>query len=144
MTDLIAIDPGMRAGVAVFRAGELERVDLVVDAVGTGWRWDGPVGLPVVCEVPQHRKGSRVRAQDLITLSISAGYLIGAVKPCSVALVFQQVWKGQRPKDVDNAYTIELLNDQERHILEGSKVPTSQRHNVVDAIGIGLWALKRR
>lgn len=142
--DLIAVDPGAEAGVAVFYKSRLIRAELVVDAVHRGWCWKGPYGLPVVCEVPQKYRGSAADLQDLLTLSFTAGYLVSSLQPSSLKKAFARDWKGQRPKKVDNAYTLKLLNDQERQILEASDVPRHLQHNVVDAIGIGLWALRRR
>lgn len=144
MSDLISIDPGEKAGIAVFYDQRLVRVELVVGAVDRGWVWSGPYGLPVVCEMPQKYVGSIIDMQTLLTLSFSAGYLVSSTQPSSLSLVFPREWKGQRPKQVDNAFTLRVLCDQERHILEASGIPRSQRHNVIDAIGLGLWALKRR
>ncbi len=144
MTKLIAIDPGDFAGVALFEGELLARVEFVVGAARVGWKWEGPPHCDVVCEVPQKYVGSNAEMQSLLTLAVTAGYLIGAVQPKSIKLCFPRDWKGQRPKDVDNAYTLKLLTDQERQILEVSGIPRSQLHNVIDAIGIGLWALKRR
>ena len=144
MSSLIAIDPGDFAGVALFEDELLKRVEFVVGAARVGWKWEGPSHCDVVCEVPQKYVGSNAEMQSLLTLAVTAGYLIGAVQPSTVRTCFPRDWKGQRPKKVDNAYTLKLLTDQERQILEGSDIPASQRHNVIDAIGIGLWALRRR
>jgi hypothetical protein len=142
--NLVAIDPGEKAGVAVFHEQRLVAVEFVVDAVGRGWCWKGPYGVPVVCEMPQKYVGSNIDMQTLLTLSFSAGYLVSSVQPSELKLVFPREWKGQRPKEVDNPFTLRILSDQERHILEVSGIAKSQQHNVVDAIGIGLWALGRR
>lgn len=144
LTDLVAVDPGIDAGVALFLDGVLSRVELVIEATSRRWSWPGPFGLPVICEVPQKYRGSPVDMQDLISLSFMAGYITSALQPESIRTIFVREWKGQRPKYVDNQYTRKLLNDQERQILDAAEVPKSKEHNVLDAIGIGLWALERR
>lgn len=139
---LIAIDPGESAGLALFEADALVRVELVSSAVANGWTWDGPCGLPVVCEVPEHYRGSTVRVRDLLTLTFTAGFLSKSVHPARVSKVFPREWKGQRPKAVDNAYTLRLLTAAEARVVHAT--PKSTQHNILDAVGIGLWALGRR
>lgn len=144
MKDLIAIDPGAEAGVAVFHKGRLVRAELVVGAVGGDWAWKGPFGFPVVCEIPQVYDGSGIDPQDLVTLAFNAGYLCSGMQPESLQLVHPRGWKGQRPKEVDNQYTLKLLDVQESQVVKDAQVPKGLLHNVVDAIGIGLWATERR
>lgn len=144
LTDLIAIDPGNDAGIAVFHDQLLVGAELVVEAPARGWVWQGPYALPVVCEVPKERRGSRVNTQDLITLAFTAGYLVSSMQPTDLLTVFPEQWKGQRPKHADNHLTKKLLCGRERQILEGLSIPRSKEHNVLDAIGLGLWALGRR
>lgn len=141
---LIAVDPGNMAGVAVFKDARLVNVELVVEAVQRCWVWKGPFGLPVVVEVPEKYEGSRIDTARLMTLTFTAGYIASSMRPEQVFKVLPKDWKGQRPKHVDNKHTMRLLSDQECHILEAARIPAGQRHNVVDAIGIGLWALSRR
>lgn len=144
MTDLIAIDPGEYAGVALFLDDQLAETQLVVNAPYRGWVWPGPYGIPVVCEVPQKYTGSPVDMKNLLTLAFTAGYLVSSMQPSKLTRVFPREWKGQRPKNVDNKWTLRLLSDQERHILEVSNIPKAKMDNVLDAVGIGLWQLGRR
>lgn len=140
----IAVDPGDNAGIATFHDGRLASIELVKDAVERCWRWKGQKGLPVICEMPEKFFNSPASVQSLLTLSFTAGYLVSALHPSWVRKVTPREWKGQRPKAVDNALVQHLLNDQERHILRASRISETQKHNVVDAIGIGLWYLRRR
>lgn len=141
---LIAIDPGDQAGVALFEDSKLVRVELVRAAVDRAWKWDGPTGTKVVCEAPQVRHEDKMKMKHLLTLAVTTGYLIGAMQPVSIHRVVPREWKGQRPKTVDNQLTLRLLSDQERQVLDRSNVSRGMRHNLLDAIGLGLWELKRR
>ena len=145
----VAIDPGDLAGIAMFVDGKLTHVELVKDAVARCWRWSGPFGLPVVCEIPtkfhlSQRTQRHASVDSLLTLSFTAGYLVSALQPSWIRKVNPREWKGQRPKPLDNALVMHLLEDQERHILDEARISAAQRHNAVDAIGIGLWYLRRR
>lgn len=135
---MIAVDPGNTTGIAVFRDALLIRAIKVCEPVHSAWHWEGLIGAHVFCEVPQVYPDEKTKLQDLITLSVTAGYVVGEMRPRKVTMVFPKTWKGQRPKPVDNRLTLKLLNDRERQIANGAD------HNVLDAIGIGLWALKRR
>lgn len=141
---MISIDPGNEAGVAVFDDGVLVRAELVVEAVARKWKWEGPFGHFVVCEFPQVYSRSKVKSSSLAPLMRTANYMVRQMRPDYAQFVLPREWKGQRPKEVDNQLTLRLLSDQERRILDGVDVPAAKRHNVIDAIGIGLWALKRR
>lgn len=140
----MSIDPGEHAGIALFEDGLLVRAEYVVGSVDRGWRWLGPFGAEAVVEVPQSYPGEPVRPQNLITLAVTAGYLVGAVRPSTIRRVHPREWKGQRPKSIDNEWTAGLLSVQERQIALESGAPASRMDNVWDAIGLGLWVLKRR
>ena len=87
---------------------------------------------------------AHARKNDIGMLAFHAGMLAARVKAKSVRLVKPQQWKGSRPKEVDNRLTMGLLSDQERRIVAAVNAPPSLLHNVIDAIGIGLWAIGRR
>lgn len=137
-SSLIAIDPGDKAGIAVFYDQLLVRAELVVGASERGWVWQGPYQMHVVCEMPQKYRGSIADMQSLLKLAFTAGYLVSSTQPSSLRLVLPREWKGQRPKTADNHYSQRLLGEHERALLDGAD------HNVLDAVGLGLWALGRR
>lgn len=141
---LIAIDPGDNAGIAVFEDAQLVQVHLVIAASERCFKWDGPYNADVVCEMPEKYVRSRVSPNNLITLAYRAGYMVGCVSPKTIKLVYPKQWKGQRSKTIDNAQTLKLLNNAEMDILNKTATTKSKLHNVLDAVGVGLWALKRK
>ncbi len=143
-SSLVAIDPGNQAGLAYFISNQLIGVDLITQAVANNWKWDGPNIDRLVCELPCWRKGSPVRVDSLITLAYTAGYITGQIPAESIETVLPHEWKGNRPKNIDNSFSLRILNVSERAVVDDSKIPKHIIHNVLDAVGIGLWALKRR
>src|SRR4030042_3107087 len=104
----------------------------------------------LVIEKPQvysscHQKGDQ---NDLINLSIVCGVVISEAARLNIDLIIYtpHEWKGSRPKTIDNKYTLSLLTNDEKKAFEHSVIKTakSKRHNVIDAIGIGLKFLDRR
>lgn len=151
--NLITIDPGVKTGVAVFEKGLLRHCGLLSydNSQLFGYAIQGifelsPPGRLVV-EVPRiyNRKRWKGDPNDLILNAIIAGICIGkSAEYCIAEEVHVTDWKGQRPKDVDNAYTRKILSGDELAVLHNERIPKSYEHNVVDAIGIGLWKLERR
>lgn len=94
----------------------------------------------VLIEVPEYQRGRRVNPNDLITLALRVGRIQGRVLAAggTVELVTPSSWKGNVPKRIHNARTLARLTPEERVI-----VPANARHDVIDAIGIGLWRLGR-
>lgn len=144
---LIAIDPGRVTGIAVF-CGRLRSVSLargkppllpmhLIDDIGDPC---------VVCEVPQQYTGSRVSAQSLLTLAFDAGYVVGQLRPSKIVLVQPREWKGQQPKDVCHSRLLGILRPEEIQILNNGiqYYRKSEQHNILDAVGLGLWYLGRR
>jgi hypothetical protein len=154
MTTLAAIDPG-RAGMgwAIFKdralveTGILENTSPreVVKVLGLVLaRW---APADAVVEVPQvyRQRMQKGDPNDLITVAIMAGLAVAVLAPFTEAqLVRPHAWKGNRPKAVDNQQTLRLLNDMELRMVAASGASKSKLHNVLDAVGLGLWKLGRR
>lgn len=94
----------------------------------------------VICELPVAYPGSRTGGDpnDLIQVAASAGAAMGA---CDCSITVQPVqWKGQLPKEIHH----ERLRKGPGWVYAMDSclatVPVNLRHNVLDAIGIGLWA----
>jgi len=153
MTTLISIDPGKASGVAQFRDGVLCACDIYEIAKNEICLFSLDV---LVIEIPQVYP---VRAwkgdpNDLIEVARIAGVWEGLFTshnyrhmPTSIIDVVHvrpHEWKGNRPKDVDNAYTLSKLTDAERAVIDKAQIPKSKLHNAIDAVGIGLWYLNRR
>lgn len=131
-------DPGSgRLGVARFdEDGELVYVNNIIDR--------HPCDV-VVVELPQVYLHGRMVGDpdDLIGMAFTAGRIVSLISCGEVVTVKPAEWKGQVPKDIHNARTMAKLNEYEREVLEHSGVPKHLKHNLIDAIGLGLWYLKR-
>lgn len=156
MTVLLAIDPskpGGNTGVAWFRNGSLFECGLwnKVRAPKPELMWSPDV---FVCErqyvrPPDIRDGSAElvakRINDLLYLLECLGQWQQAVWLANYACeVFEPTpvqWKGSVPKEIHNARVLARLSDAELRAIP--KLPKSKLHNVIDAIGLGLWALGR-
>lgn len=86
------------------------------------------------------QKGSQ---GDLIDLAHLGGRLLGLGHRAT--LVEPSTWKGQVPKDVVKGLVEHRLTPAELETLDAglASVSAGKRHNVYDAVGIGLWHLKR-
>jgi hypothetical protein len=148
---LLAIDPGVHHyGWALFRTGSFgvhglhacglqESKRCVVELPGFDQSID------IVCELPEQRgKGSAVRVADLIDLALAAGRVIGTY---TCTFVRPSAWKGQVPKKVQHKRMEEegLSEGELEYVLKPAlaSVPRSLRHNVKDAVCLGLVKLGR-
>jgi hypothetical protein len=124
----------------------------------TGWAsWDQKhallhcgVGTPPNCEkhlvieYPQIYPNQPVPPNDLITLAIQVGRYAQTAIDCGskVSLVLPHEWKGNLPKKICNARIMKILSVDEKAIANAVKLPETKRHNMMDAIGIGLYAFR--
>lgn len=146
---LMTIDPGKNLGWAVFEDGRLIETGLLEDctlmgvvrtlsAVCAGHR----PSLAVI-EIPQVYQQRLLKGDpnDLVDVAVIAGAAAAVITPfAEPQLVRPHVWKGNRPKAIDNRHTLSVLSADEK-----SKIPLgAKRHNVLDAVGMGLWKLGRR
>ena len=88
--------------------------------------------------------------RDLVNLGILIGGLIVAADCPIVHMVYPKRWKGQIPKEIHGERILGKLTAAELGVLtdkealgEPASCPESLLHNVIDAIGIGLWHKKR-
>jgi hypothetical protein len=146
---LMTVDPGKNLGWAMFEDGRLietglieahSLADTVFELVGVCERHRPAEAVIEIPQVYQQRlwKGDQ---NDLVDVAVIAGAaaatLIAYAEP---QLIRPHGWKGNRPKAIDNRHTFSLLDDEEK-----SKIPSgAKRHNVLDAVGMGLWKLGRR
>ena len=147
---LLSVDPGTRdMGWALWDKGRL--VDC---GMARGRDWVSTVGnMPpfpverVVIEDQQIYRNSKIDAHALLAVARVVGAVVfyyGNEGRRRVTLVAPREWKGQLPKEVCNKRTVGKLEAMERVVLNSKKYPKSLQHNLLDAIGIGLWALGRR
>jgi hypothetical protein len=132
---LLAIDPGTHTGWALFGG----RNQLIACGLG-----DPPVerAVSVVIEIPQIYPQHPVPPNDLITLAFLAGRYVGRAT-CEVSTVFPHQWKGNLSKENCAARVRFRLSPEEKEVVDVLDIPAKQLHNVMDAIGIGLFALGR-
>ena len=137
----LAIDPGRYAGWALSRDG-------IVVACGLNVypnRIRVFAGVDeVVCERPQHYPNmSTKQANDLITLALRAGGLCECACPgVPVTWVLPHAWKCSVPKDMHNVRVLKRLEESEKVLVRESAC-ASLVNNVIDAVGLSLWASKR-
>ncbi|MCL2724841.1 MAG: hypothetical protein FWD69_10440 [Polyangiaceae bacterium] len=146
---LLTIDPGANSGWAVFDEGRLADCGMVCSP-----RTE-PLPLPtmlrferVVIEHPMIYPHGRTRnPNDVLKVAIIAGEWAGFYchSGAEVSYVMPRAWKGTVDPDVCNARAHAALDAGERAIYDEAVkgIAEGKRHNVLDAIGIGLFMLKR-
>ena len=140
---ILAIDPGLSTGWALLDAG------ILIDCGLGDPRSQSFCNLArVLIERPRVYPGPReADPNDLITLAIMVGRYSEAfeAKGFPVEHIFPRVWKGTVNADVLCNRVLDSLPQFERQLYESkvSKVAEGKRHNVIDAIGIGKWSLRR-
>ncbi len=140
---IIAVDPGVhKCGIAHFNSGS----DRLVGAFYSSWEDLNP-GLintvdRLVIEMPRVYPGMPgIDLNDLLNLAAMVGRF-EAIFPSHIR-VFPSQWKGQVPKAVMNNRVLNKLSIAERVVVDSADVIRSKRHNMLDAVGIGLYHLGR-
>lgn len=134
----LAIDPGATTGWAFFDP------DHLLLACGTGEPPNVALGQLVI-ELPQSYPSHPVPPQDLIQLAFLAGRYVGWEDETTEAkTLFPHEWKGNLSKEVCAARVRSKLRGNELNVLAECEadVPKGAMHNVMDAIGIGLFAFR--
>lgn len=152
--NVIGIDPGKYvSGYAIFRDGELERCgwappgDILEDVISVFS--EASAHLLVVTEKMHIHKRSPVRTVDLADLLLQAGYIAGTVAARYPHAVWvkpePKEWKGTAPKKIHHQRIEKKLDPGELAAVSEvlNYIPAGEHHNVWDAIGLGLWGLKR-
>jgi hypothetical protein len=140
---LLAIDPGQATGWALLDlAGRLLHCGLnnPPDALPTASR--------VVVERPRIYPGGRTKnPNDVLSVAINAGEWAGRyqARGFKTEYVEPQRWKGSVPKEIHHPRIFAKLLPSEQVVVAdaGKGIAPSKRHNMLDAIGIGLWAVGR-
>lgn len=146
---LLAIDPGADSGWALFFKGVLISCGLGGDpAPMPTLRADGTALDLVIVEHPViYPNGKTANPNDIVKVAISAGEWMGRYDGMARErrYVVPRDWKGTLDPDICNARTKARLDDGEKQVVEDAlrDVPKKKQHNVLDAIGIGLFACGR-
>lgn len=159
---MLAIDPGLRGcGCAVFEGPVLRRAwfskntemlergpkawRAMAEAVALGLNGEdfGPVELHTLAiEYPQvyktaYQKGDQ---DDIVQLQGCAGAVVGLITAKHYLGFTPRYWKGQVPKLIHNERVAKKLSPEELANIYEHR--TTIRHNVIDAIGIGIFVLE--
>lgn len=127
MTELLAIDPGVRdkCACALFIEDELKSVWFEAHADARRYTGAPPLALlRVVVERPEYHgaRSDAARTQDLLALSWAGAALAYAYGGAADAPVIERgvgEWKGSEPKPVMHARLWRVLSDAERALLGG-------------------------
>jgi len=163
---LLTLDPGLRGlGVGIFLHGKLTATDAICAdegedanqqrAIGTAaaaWfrefrpgRWAAE-DTALVFERMVLRRGRLDAVGSIIELSTVSGVVLGLVSAAGVISVEPAAWTGGRSKETVNHVRIRTrLDEAETAVLETALRSCIPRHRieVLDAVGIGLYALGR-
>lgn len=156
---LVAVDPATKAtGIALFDAHKLTHVALVRgNSIGqmlialSNLDWPPEFGIPnvVIVERPvvYPRDGIK-KAKDLISVAIvggAAALAFGCEVWTETEFIEPRTWKGSVPKEIHNARVMNMLDSNEIEIIDKrlATAPPKLVHNVIDAVGIGLYKLGR-
>ena len=146
----LSIDPGACTGWAVWFT-ETGRPRLVAAGIGEPpFEQVDACLAEAVIECPQVYPRSPVPPNDLITLAVLVGrYAEACVQAADrdhdrVRLVLPHAWKGSVPKEVTAKRVLAALSPDELAVLEEAyeDIPKGLRHNLLDAVGIGLHAYR--
>ncbi len=135
---LLAIDPGEKPGFAWFEDGVLTACAFaMLDC-------EGPDELAI--EHPTIYPQSPVPPNDIIELAITAGRQAERYgNNAAITWYRPREWKGTRPKNIVDAHIRAVMSQREINTLDKycATIPKSYRHNVIEAVGIGLKHLRR-
>jgi hypothetical protein len=137
--ELLSIDPGETTGWAFF-------VDGCLSSAGCGDKADLPnMRLQhAVIELPDYFPG-KTHVRSIITLSVRVGWLqrLCEERGARVELAWPQTWKGSVPKKIHHKRLLAVLESDEIELLPKRPRAKNYDHNLLDAVGIGLWKLGR-
>jgi len=152
---LVSIDPGVYScAVAIWKApsGPLGTREAVLYGAGLSvpsYASQTPLEVlsfieslgaslaPVIIETPVKYATRRSTHRDVERMLVVVRALRAAYPPSSWFEVSPFGWKGNTPKGIQAARIISALSKDEHDAVTWPK--KSLRHNVIDAIGIGLW-----
>lgn len=145
-TTLVAIDPGVKnLAWARFDNGVLTRCDLSRADSAPGHVRSLSRCCPDILVLEQMTPRDLPNAADLIAVSHTGAFVAGALRPVVLLYPTASEWKGSVPKRIHHPRIAAKLSDAERAVVAETavRVPASLLHNVWDAVGLGLWGLRR-
>ena len=157
MSYLVGIDPGTRAlGACLFQDGRLVSArasvargigalpSLVAYHAGNLRDYAGKCPEVAIELMRWRPKDPRSQANDLIDVQ-TVGMVVAGSCRNRIHLYPATTWKGSVPKPVHHKRIREALELEEARILDAalSVAPARHRKEILDALGIGLFHLKR-
>lgn len=138
---LIAIDPGVSTGAAVFRGGEL-----ALCWVGDP-RFFGVGHMVIECPQAYAPRLSKGDPNDLIKLAVRVGRYVEAfeLQTIPTEMVLPNEWKGQIDKEIHHRRAEKRVSPNELEIWAHAKKGLSKKAtlDLGDAVALGLWRLGR-
>lgn len=138
---LYAVDSGEHSGLACFDDGRLVYAYRTSVIVPTAARVNFQAA---VVEIPDRVK---VNPKSIIKLAVNAGRWLQtfgfACPTANVAAVEASAWKASTDPDVLAKRILACLTDEECAVIPKTRSALGYDHNVIDAIGLGLWRLGR-
>lgn len=146
-TFILAVDPGLRPGVAQFEIDEgpgphhgvvrLVRVSHKLEP----WVFAAPPWDLLVTELQWMFPGGKAAAQSLLSLAFRAGATMMGIPAVRRMALKPQVWRGTNAtKEQVQARIAASLPPAERALF--AAVPKSRHGDVLDAVGIGRAAIR--
>lgn len=144
---IVTIDPGLATGWALWEVlGKLTACGL-----GDPRSCEQHVAMhvhDVWIESPFIYPHAKARPADILKLAREAGEWGGRYEVSAVATIHYVLpaeWKGQVPKEIHHARVWDALDAAERAIVDKAVrgLAPSKRHNVLDAVGMGVWVRSR-
>lgn len=157
MNKTITFDPGKRSAAwAVFDGPVLVRCGMerwgdnvfplsLEELFRASRTWEPMRVLIEYQQIYAHGRARTRNAADILSVTLTAGRIAQAIGPHAGAprFVLPHEWKGSVRADVMLGRIVAILSSSERDILHATQVPRTLLHNVVDAIGLGLWSVGR-
>ena len=135
---IVGCDPDTSApSYAYFVNGELQ--SYTHETRGPRVRPPYPREAVIVVELQFIDRHGRVPDQDILDLARAAGE--SSMHFDQVQWVTATRWKGDLSKAQTRAWIDSVLTDQEKYVVRG--LPKKVLHEVLDAVGIGLWKVGR-
>lgn len=139
---VLAFDPGRITGWARFKSRKLSEAGFEsFEKLCTAF--PPLTGESVIIEMPRwYPHERRIDVNDLLDLC----RMVGRIEQRywgEAQTVYPRTWKGSVPKDVHNKRVLAALTDEERALLPRRPRAKDFDHNLVDAVGLGLWKLGR-
>lgn len=165
--DILAIDPGYSfangAGWAHFRDGVLKFCGIatpfapgidskqacieIAEKLSRNWETNmgfrrRPQLLCLESPIVYPRYSAKINTSSLDNIHFLNGMLSERFNPKELLLPTPFQWKKNKPKDIHHEEIIENLDKASKHVLSMAlkEIPRSKWHNVLDAVGLGLYA----